>query len=180
MYLIALLPPSNIRHSISLVQTAFFQTSGDPAALALPPHAPLAFFRDKPKKPRNLNAIQEVPFETSGYIEADNYLLLGVSPAHRLVELQGLFAGARANRPSLYPVGLGIPVARYPRCDGRPNAPTPSADPVLSWKTSHIICFELIHADTGGWWENLVFTEVWRIKLKRNIPGTSHYPHLSG
>ncbi len=161
MYLIAMLPPSNIRRDILDLQISLFRGCGDPAALALPPHVPIAFFEALPEQPGGI--IQQCTFKSGGYLRNPPWVLLELNPRQELERLRTFMH--EANAPEWYPTGRGIPLSRS---EERQLIPTDSP-PVLGWKTSHLICLELTPEESQRWWEQLEYSEIWRVKLKRKI-----------
>ncbi len=161
MYLVAMLPPSNARRDIYSLQISLFHGSSDPAALALPPHLPLAFFDAPPARPDIV--IQQCAFESGGYRLEFPWVLLELNPRQELKRLRALLPEASA--PDWYPAGHGIPVSRSEESRSIPAGNPPS----VRWRTSHLVCLELTAAEPLCWWEHLEYSEIWRVKLKRNI-----------
>lgn len=166
MYSVALLPPSNIGHSISLTQTEFFRRCGDPFALALPPHVPLGFFDVEPPRPAE-PLVQDTSLYTDGIIPSGDYLFLQVLPEDLLIRLSSLLIAKDTGHLPLYPIGVGIPMVQAQRTAGIRELP--GAPPILRWKSSHVVCFEMRWQDRSVWWENFTYTETWRVKLRRKI-----------
>ena len=161
MYLVAVVPPSNIRRVLYDYQISLFRRSSFPAALALPPHIPLAFFDTPPPRPRSL--IQQTSFESCGLIEKPPWLLLEILPAHELERLISELPETGAFE--WYPVAVGVPVLM-----NESNKKHLVDDyPVIRWKTSHLLCLKIEVKNPRRWWEHIEYSEIWRVKAKRNI-----------
>ena len=161
MYLIAVLPPSNVRHDIHDLQISLFRGNSDPAALALPPHVPLAFYGAPPGRPEGI--IQQCSIESGGYLINPPWVLLELNPRQELKRLRAFLPETGVS--DWYPTGCGIPVSRS---EDNLSFP-PENPPVIRWKTSHLVCLELTAEEPLRWWEHLEYSEIWRVKLKRSI-----------
>ena len=161
MYLVAVKPPPNIRRAIYDYQVSLFRKNANPAALALPPHIPLAFFETSPPHPCNL--VQQEPLKSCGCVEDPPWLLLLFQPAAELERLKSLLP--KASSPPWYPTGRGALLSHY----GAKSALPVDELPGVQWKTSQLVCLELKAESPGLWWESVEYREIWRVKLKRKI-----------
>lgn len=159
MYLVAILPPSNIRRALLDIQTSFFRGGTDPAPLSLPPHVPLAYYDSPPEEPQSM--VQLHAFETRGAFADPPWIVMKLRPIEELMRVKKQLPVGTAADWS--PTAIGIPVARSE------EAPTTGTDdlPSLRWKTSHLVCLELCTLDPLHWWEHLEYSERWRVKLRR-------------
>jgi len=161
MYLVAVQPPSNIRRSIYDYQISLFRRNSDPAALALPPHIPLAFFKTPPPRPCHL--VQQEPLESCGCFHDPPWLLLRFEPARELERLRSLLP--KDSSPPWYPAGRSALLSRHESKNALPVGELPK----LQWKTSQLVCLELKAESPELWWESVEYTETWQVKLKRKI-----------
>jgi hypothetical protein len=161
MYLVAVLPPSNIRRIVCDYQISLFRRGAEPAALALPPHIALAFFDSPPPRPGGL--VQLTPLATSAFVEDPPWLLLEFQPREELERIR--YYLPEMSLPGWYPTGRGILIA----VNRGKAALAESECPVIGWRTSHLVCLELKVENPVRWWEHIEYTEIWRVKLKRHI-----------
>lgn len=161
MYIAVVEPPSNIRRIIYDFQVSLFGRTSNPAAMALPPHIPLAFFEEPPPRPGG--TVQQASFVSTGFAELPPWLFLEFQPVREFERLRSLLP--ETSLPPWYPTGRGAPLSR-----SEASADLPAEQwPLLRWKTSHVVCLELKTDNCRSWWEHLEFREIWRIKLKRRI-----------
>ena len=183
MFLAAIMPPSNIRRIIYDYQISLFRSTGNPAALALPPHLPIAFFEAAPPSPGSL--VQLEPIESTGILSDPPWLLLECGPAEEIRRLRSHLP--ESDTSGFYPVGRGVLLSAAPnaavpqRLKMREDAPAAAVapgpgqsvsvggTPALRWKSSHVACMELIAARQDRWWEHLEYSVIWQVKLKRKI-----------
>jgi len=161
MYLTAILPPSNIRRIVYEYQLSLFHLNAHPAAMALPPHLPLAFYNSPPDAPEPI--VQQHSFESRGCLENPPWLLLKIMPKAEIDRLLSLLPDTHTT--AWYPTGIGIPL----NMTGTDPGPAAENVPDIRWKSSHLVCMELNADDPGRWWEYVTYTTIWRVKLKRRI-----------
>ena len=156
-----MLPPSNVRHDIHNLQISLFRGNSDPAALALPPHIPLAFYDASPVRPEGV--IQQCAIESGGYLLNPPWVHLEFNPQQELNRLRSLLP--ETSVPGWSSIECGIPVSRDEESPSIPAENPPS----IRWKTSHLVCLELAAKEPLRWWEHLEYSEIWRVKLRRSI-----------
>lgn len=186
MYLAAIMPPSNIRRIIYDWQLVLFQQGAAPAALALPPHLPLAFYEAPPAAP---NSLVQHPFESTGTVVSPPWRFIEFEPEDEIRRLRSYLP--ESETAGWYPTCRGIPLSAVEagsatggdaetdpaaRLDSKNatgsssvSSSLPKEIPPLRWKTSHLVCMNLETDDEERWWEHLEFTVIWRVKLKRKI-----------
>jgi hypothetical protein len=161
MFLVSIIPPSNIRSTIYAYQLSLFRETGRPAALALPPHLPIAFYENPPDSPGSL--IQMQSFESGGFVIIPPWRLIEVQPFAEIERLRSVLPAADTGE--WYPVMCGIPVSDAAlECATREDQA-----PVVRWRTSQLVCMDLQVENQERWWEYVEYTPIWRVKLKRRI-----------
>ena len=165
MFLIALFPPSNIRHTLSQVQTRVFREFGSPVALAIPPVVPLGFYISRPDPPAGPIAPQSGSLSGAGYFVTGNHVYLDLAPAEVVGHVSKTLPVATA--APLFPVLPGVPVGL------ELTSPADSVvtwdAPAIGWKTCRVVCLQLFFDPAQAWWDNLAYEECWAEKLKRKI-----------
>lgn len=161
MFLILIMPPSNIRSKVYTYQVSLFQKTGHPAALALPPHIPVAFYEQPPETPGS--QVQLQPLESNGGIILSSWRYIEIQPLDEIKRLRSMLPPA--DTEEWYPTLRGIPVTAA----ALDKAPQEKDVPFIRWKTSEMVCMNLRIENQTNWWEYLEYTPIWRVKLKRRI-----------